>query len=48
MLNSTFIPISMIVSVEIVKFLQGLFIGYDFEMMTIKFDEDDIQVQSND
>ena len=37
LLNCTFVPISMIVTLEVVKVIQALFIWCDFELLTIKF-----------
>ena len=38
-LLNTLIPISLIVTIEIVKFIQGIFMAYDKDMMVDKNDE---------
>lgn len=45
LINSTFVPISLIVTLEVVKMLQGVFISWDFEMVRVEFDEGDIQAR---
>lgn len=45
LINSTFVPISLIVTLELVKVAQGAFISWDFEMVNVEFDEGDLQVK---
>lgn len=45
LINSTFVPISLIVTLELVKVVQGAFISWDFEMVSVDFDEGDLQVK---
>lgn len=42
LINSTFVPISLIVTFEIVRVVQSWFLGWDFEMTRIDFEDCDI------
>lgn len=46
LINSTFVPISLIVTLEVVKVVQSYFIVWDFEMVRVEFDEGDLQVNA--
>lgn len=46
LINSTFVPISLIVTLEVVKVVQAYFISWDFEMVRVEFDEGDLQVNA--
>ena len=41
LLNGTFIPISLLVTVEVVKIVQGWFIGWDIEMVHVEYEDVD-------